>query len=145
MNAEERLSLLFAELGERTGVRDIAYHRIAEGRLRPVLKTNTDKLGIEKWKSVHAEGPVYVAKDRLLSDIVADPRPVAVQDVKNDPRSAEEFFLFGIDSLLILPVTSPEGVSGIVVVASIGELHYFGEREIGEAAGIVERYKEIFA
>jgi FOG: GAF domain len=142
---EERLNLLFAELRELTGVQDIAYHRLANGRLHPVLKTNTDKLGIERWKSVHAEGPVYIARDRLLSDLAANPRPAAVQDVKNDERSADEFFLFGIDSLLVIPVMKSARVEGIVVIASIGEPHFFGEKEIEEATRIVEKYKETIA
>lgn len=140
----ERLGELFEELERLTGVRDIACHRIEGGRLHPVLKTKTDKLGVEKWKSVHAESPVYVERDRLLSDLVRDPRPIAVQDVKNDPRSASEFFLFGIDSILILPVMEEAVVKSIVLVASIGELHEFTGEEIGQAQRLVEGYREIF-
>ncbi|REK64970.1 MAG: GAF domain-containing protein [Cohnella sp.] len=140
----ERLRELFGQLEKLTGVRDIAYHRIEGGRLNPVLKTHTDILGVEKWKSVHAQNPVYIERDRLLRELVRDPRPITVQDVKNDPRSAEEFFLFGIDSILILPVVENAAVKGIVVVASIGQLHEFTDEEVREAQRLVEGYREIF-
>lgn len=139
----ERLQELFGQLQELTGVQDIAYHRIREGRLSPVLKTKTDALGVEKWKSVHAERPVFIEQDRLLRDVVGNPRPVFVQDVKNDPRSADEFFLFGIDSILILPVTVDSAAAGIVCVASIGKLHPFTEDEVAQAERLVQQYREI--
>lgn len=89
----ERLALLFEALERLTGVADIAYHEIREGRLNPVLKTKTDHLGVERWKSVHAQNPVYIEHDRLLRELMAHPQTAAVvQDVKNDPRSADEFF-----------------------------------------------------
>jgi len=139
----ERLQELFGQLERITNVQDIAYHRIKEGKLSPVLKTKTDHLGNEKWKSVHAASPVFVENDQLLREIVRNPRPVFVQDVKNDPRSAEEFFLFGIDSILILPVADGSVVHGIVVVASIGQLHSFTDEEVRQAERLVEQYREI--
>ncbi|MBB6734492.1 GAF domain-containing protein [Cohnella sp. CBP 2801] len=139
----ERLQELFGRLEQITNVQDIAYHRIKEGKLSPVLKTRTDHLGNEKWKSVHAASPVLVENDQLLREMVRNPKPVFVQDVKNDPRSAEEFFLFGIDSILILPVTDGSAVRGIVVVASIGRLHSFTEQEVRQAEELVEQYREI--
>ncbi|MBW7474737.1 GAF domain-containing protein [Paenibacillus oenotherae] len=140
----ERLDELFQQLNELTGVRDIAYHEIKDGRLSPVLKTNTDVLGVEKWRSVHAQSPVYVEHDKLLSEMMREPRALAVQDVKNDPRSADEFFLFGIDSILILPVLNNRVVRGIVAVASIGGLHEFTEEEIRKAELLLERYRSVF-
>lgn len=135
---------MFERLSSLTGIRDIAYHEIKSGRLSPVLKTNTDVLGVEKWKSVHAQNPVYIEHDRLLTDLLSRPRPLAVQDVKNDPRSAEEFFLFGIDSILILPVMKGAAVQGIVAAASIGGLHHFTDEEIGEAERLLEQYSDVF-
>lgn len=138
------MNQLFERLSSLTGIRDIAYHEIKSGRLSPVLKTNTDVLGVEKWKGVHSQNPVYIEHDRLLTDLLKRPRPLAVQDVKNDPRSAEEFFLFGIDSILILPVMKGAAVHGIVAAASIGELHHFTEEEIEEAERLLEQYSDVF-
>lgn len=140
----DRLHLLFHELVQLTGVRDIAYHRIADGRINPVLKTNTDQLDVEKWKQTHAAAHVYVEKDFILNDITLNPLTVVVQDVKKDRRSSEEFFLFGIDSIMILPVLEGSNVIGIVVVASIGSLHHFAENEIKQSELLVEQYKSIF-
>ncbi|ANS73580.1 hypothetical protein AWM70_02460 [Paenibacillus yonginensis] len=140
----EQLPLLFEELSRLTGVPDIAYHQIVEGHLEPVLKTKTDHLGIEKWKQTHAANPVYIENDKLLQSIIARPHTAVVQDVKNDPRSVDEFFLFGIDSIMILPVVEEGTVEGIVVVASIGQLHYFGQEEIQRAERLVEQYRSVF-
>ncbi|GGA37673.1 GAF domain-containing protein [Paenibacillus physcomitrellae] len=140
----EQLPLLFEELGRLTGVADIAYHEIIDGHLNPVLKTKTDHLGIEKWKQTHAENPVYIENDRLLQSIIARPHTAVVQDVKNDPRSVDEFFLFGIDSIMILPVVKEAKVEGIVVVASIGQLHHFDKEEIQHAERLVEQYRSAF-
>lgn len=140
----ERLASLFEELERLTGVADIAYHEIRDGRLNPVSKTKTDQLGVEKWKSVHAEHPVYIRHDRLLREMMEHPQTVVVQDVKNDPRSADEFFLFGIDSIMILPVMQHEAVKGIVVVASIGARHDFTEEEVQRAESLVFEYRDAF-
>lgn len=100
----ERLALLFEALERLTGVADIAYHEIREGRLNPVLKTKTDHLGVERWKSVHAQNPVYIEHDRLLRELMAHPQTAAVvQDVKNDPRSADEFFCSGSTASWLFP------------------------------------------
>ncbi|CAM4477852.1 GAF domain-containing protein [Paenibacillus macerans] len=141
----ERLALLFEALERLTGVADIAYHEIREGRLNPVLKTKTDHLGVERWKSVHAQNPVYIEHDRLLRELMAHPQTTAVvQDVKNDPRSADEFFLFGIDSIMVIPVMQDGAVQGIVVVASIGKLHFFSAEEIERAEALVNEYRDAF-
>ncbi|RRJ66865.1 GAF domain-containing protein [Paenibacillus oralis] len=141
----ERLALLFEALERLTGVADIAYHEIREGRLNPVLKTKTDHLGVERWKSVHAQNPVYIEHDRLLRELMVHPETAAVvQDVKNDSRSADEFFLFGIDSIMVIPVMQDGAVQGIVVVASIGKLHFFSAKEIERAEALVNEYRDAF-
>lgn len=140
----ERLASLFAELERLTGVADIAYHQIRDGYLTPVLKTKTDHLGVEKWKSVHAQNPVYIERDRLLRNMMVHTQTTVVQDVKNDPLSSDEFFLFGIDSIMVIPVLNRETVEGIVVVASIGQLHHFTAAEISRAEQLVAEYGDVF-
>lgn len=140
----EQLNRLLEQVAGTTGVPDVAYHEFHEGCLKPVLKTKTDVLGVEKWKSVHAQNPVRIEHDRLLSDMVRQPRSVTVQDVKNDKRSSEEFFSFGIDSILVVPVLHDEKVSGIVVVASIGKLHHFSDEEVRNVESLVENSRDVF-
>lgn len=140
----ERLASLFAELERLTGVADIAYHQIKDGHLNPVLKTKTDHLGVEKWKSVHAQNPVYIERDRLLRDMMVSTQTTVIQDVKNDPLSSDEFFLFGIDSIMVIPVLKDKTAEGIVVVASIGQLHHFTEEEISRAEELVTKYGDVF-
>ncbi|MGN7455965.1 GAF domain-containing protein [Paenibacillus pasadenensis] len=132
----EDLSLI-ADVMDRlraaTGVKDIACHRIADGKLIPLLKTETDRLGMERWKQVHADNPVYIRNDSLLTALLERPEVVRLDDVANDPRSQEEFFLFGIDSLMIAPVRRGDEVEGLLIAASIGELHTFTDEEAAAA------------
>lgn len=139
-----RLEQLFQDLVDKTEVLDIAYHEIANGRLNPVLKTNTEVLGIERWKDVHGANPVYMKSTPILMEIVQNQHTVIIQDVKSDSRSVDEFFFFGIDSLLIIPVCQHSVVKGIVVVASIGKLHHFTKEQVRNAEEVVNTRLDIF-
>ncbi|SDS37340.1 acetolactate synthase-1/2/3 large subunit [Paenibacillaceae bacterium GAS479] len=123
---------ILAQLANFTGVKDIACHRIANGKLNPVLKTETDQLGIERWKQVHGEKPVYISEDPLLTSILKERKTVIIDDVATDPRSHEEFFFFGIDSLMIVPVIRGEEVEGLLIAASIGSRFAFTPEQAAE-------------
>ncbi len=126
----ENPDTLFERLREVTGITDIGYHKIEEGRLRPVTKTNTDILGIEKWKNVHRENPVFIEDTPILLDIINTKKPAFVNNVATDARSADAFFLFGIDSILVVPVKNQQTVEGIICIASIGKHHEFSIEEV---------------
>lgn len=132
------LESLFQKITQITSVADIGYHRIAEGRLHPVYKTQTDVLGIEKWKTVHAQNIVYVKDTFVLREIVSKKQPIEIYDTKHDERSSDAFFLFGVDSILIIPVIREDEVKAIICIASIGKLHQFTEKEINECCILSE-------
>lgn len=122
---ETFLNELFRKIEEVTQIKDVAYHEFKDGKLSPVHKTHTEKLGIEKWKTAHAQNPVYIKDTGILLEIVDKRLPIIVADVENNRLSAPAFFSFGIDSIMILPVIKEDSVVGIICVPSIGKLHNF--------------------
>ncbi|MCX8129370.1 MAG: GAF domain-containing protein [Clostridia bacterium] len=136
----KNLDELFAKIRTITGVGDIGYHEIRDGRLNPVHKTNTDALGVEKWKSTHAERPVYIEKTPILKELLNTGKASSIANTKSDSRSDDAFFLFGIDSILIIPVVQEECIKGIICIASIGKLHEFSKEEINECTKAVNKH-----
>ncbi len=134
------LEELFAKISEVTNLGDVGYHRIEDGRLKPVYKTQTDELGVERWKKVHGENPVVVKDTIILRELFDKKQAVTIYDTKNDDRSAGAFFLFGVDSILILPVIRKEEIKAIICIVSIGKLHEFTQDEITECSKLANDY-----
>ncbi len=133
----KEFNTLFEEIKNVTGLADVGYHEIRDGRLHPVYKTSTDTLDLKKWKSTHSQHPILIEKTEILMQIVGQRRPAIVNDVKSDIRSDDAFFLFGIDSILIVPVIEMEVVAGIYCIGSIGKLHNFTEEEVSKCEEII--------
>ncbi len=131
---------LFQKIKEVTKLDDIGFHKIEDGRLKPIYKTQTDVLGIEKWKTVHGQNPVYVKETFILQEVINKKQPVHIYDTNNDSRSAGAFFLFGVDSILIIPVIKQEEVEAIICIVSIGRLHNFTPEEIEKCRQLSEQY-----
>jgi acetolactate synthase-1/2/3 large subunit len=140
--AYDILDELFEKISKVTSLKDVAYHQIKEGKLNPIHKTSTDTLGIDKWKSGHYANPVYIKDTFVLQEIVRTKEYVAISDTKNDTRSSEAFFFFGVDSNLIIPVIKNDEVEGIVCTVSINEVHNFTQEEIDECVKLVNDYKD---
>lgn len=138
--ADLQLEELFQKVKEVTKLDDIGYHRIEEGRLKPIYKTQTDILGIEKWKTVHGQNPVYIKDTYILQEVTNKKHPVYINDTNNDSRSADAFFLFGVDSILIIPVVRQNEVKAIICIVAIGKLHDFKQDEIKQCASLSEEY-----
>ncbi len=134
------LDELFSKITNETKVIDVAYHEIVDGGLDPIHKTETSLLGIETWKSEHKKNPVYIEHTPILKEIVTEKKPVSIMDTHNDSRSANEFFFFGIQSILIIPVIKDNIVAGIVVVPSINSPHIFTQNEISNCIELVNSY-----
>ncbi|WP_033164428.1 GAF domain-containing protein [Clostridium sp. KNHs205] len=134
------LEELFQKISEVTTVEDVGYHRVEEGRLKPFYKTQTDILGIEKWKTVHGQNPVYVKDTFILREITTKKQPIEIYDTKNDTRSADAFFLFGIDSIMIIPVVREDEVKAIICIASIGKYHQFTKEEMETCSKLADDY-----
>lgn len=131
---------LFEKISEITQLKDIGLHEISEGRLKPIYKTQTDVLGMEKWKTVHSQNPVYVKDTYILREVIDKKQPIEINDTNNDSRSADAFFLFGVDSILIIPIIYSDEVEAIICIVSIGELHTFTKEEIQSCSDLVKEY-----
>lgn len=136
------LDELFQKINVITQLEDIGFHEISEGRLKPFYKTQTDVLGIEKWKTVHSQNPVYIKGTFILREIMDKKQPIEIYDTKNDNRSADAFFLFGVDSILIIPIVSSDEVKAIICIVSIGKLHNFTNEEIESCSQLVKEYTQ---
>lgn len=134
------LDLLFERITEATGIKDIGYHKIEDGRLKPIYKTNTDILGIEKWKKVHAENPVYISETEMLLQVINTKKPVFINDTNNDPLSANAFFLFGVDSIIVVPIVNEDKVQGIICIVSIGKVREFSLNEVSICESLVNEH-----
>ncbi len=128
----------FEKIKEVTNVIDIGYHEIRFGKLNPVYKTQTSKLSVTEWKEVHSNNVVYVDEHIILKELRDKGEIIAIEDVDKDPRSSNEFFLFGIQSIMLIPVKKNHKVIGLIVVASIGEKHQFTKNEIEGCRKIIE-------
>lgn len=142
---EAILMELFDRISETTTVTDVGYHRVIDGKLVPVYKTQTDVLGINHWKKVHGENPVSVKGTCILEELFSTMSPVEIYNTKTDERAADAFFLFGVDSIMIIPVVSNGEIKGIVCTVAIGYLHQFTKDEISQCHSFVKEYlSEIF-
>ncbi len=137
----KEFDVLFEEIKNVTGLVDVGYHEIRDGRLNPVYKTGTDTLGLKKWKSIHAQNPVFIKDTEILRQIVGNCQSVAVNDVKTDTRSADAFFLFGLDSILVVPVVVGGFITGIYCIGSIGKPHNFSEEEVSKCEELINSSK----
>lgn len=137
---ENFLSELFKKIQDTTGIKDVGYHEIKDGRLHPIYKTKTTILEAEKWKDIHAQNTVYIKEHRILMKIVEEKRSIAISDVSNDELSSNAFFLFGIDSILVVPIKQNENVKGIICIASIGQSHEFTIDEIEKCESLIQDY-----
>lgn len=133
---------LFEKIKEITGIEDIGYHQVMEGKLNPIYKSKTGELSLEEWKAIHAQNPVYIKGDSILQEVVMEKRTVVISDVRAEKRSSSAFFLFGIDSIIVIPVVRKNEVIGIVPIVSIGKIHSFSENDIQKCKELIEYYKE---
>lgn len=140
----EFIDSLFLRIKDVTGLDDIGYHKFENGKLKPIYKTNTDTLGVEKWKKTHSENPVYTNETKVLVEIINTKKSVFINNTKTDNLSADAFFLFGVDSIAIIPVVCEEKVEGIVCIVSIGKIHEFSNQEVSKCESLVKECRELF-
>ena len=131
---------LFKKIRDTTGIKDIGYHEIKDGRLKPIYKTKTTELDEGKWKNIHAHNIVYIKEHQILVKIVEEKKSIAISDVSNNELSSKAFFLFGINSILVVPVIENEIVKGIICIASIGQFHDFTFEEQRTCEALVQNY-----
>ena len=137
---ENGLEDLFKDLQSVTGVEDVAYHEIQDGKLLPVHKNHTNQLHKANWQSAHRKNPVIIKNDPILSEVLKRKAPIAIPDTERDERAVKEFSFFGIESILVTPVCEVDRVKGFIVVASIGKKVNFPEDVVQKSEQMVRRF-----
>lgn len=139
---KQKLDELFKKIGKITGIKDIGYHQINQGKLNPVYKTKVGKITLEEWKGQHKQNPVYIKQNPILMDITTKKETIVIPDTMCDERSTKDVTLFGINSLLMFPVIKNSQVIGVIPVVSIKEKCQFSKEKVKQCEELVEEYKE---
>ncbi len=86
------LESLFHRITEVITVADVGFHKIEKGHLNSIYKTQTEAFGMEWWIIEHQSNPVYVKDTMILREIITKKQPTLINNIKQDARSANEFF-----------------------------------------------------
>lgn len=138
------LNKLFKEIQQVITIDEIGYHEIKDGKLNPIHKTETIGLSAKKWKEVHSQNPVYIKDSPLLLEAIDERKIIAVPNTHEDKRSSEEFGLFGIDSIMVIPVSNNQDiVKSFVIIPTMKRFYNFTEDEIVKCEQIVSKYSNL--
>ncbi len=138
------LNKLFYEIQHVLPLDEIGYHEIRDGKLNPIHKTETNGLSAKKWKDVHSKNPAYIKENPLLIEAINERKTIAVPNTHTDVRSSKEFGLFGIDSILIIPVINYQNeVRSFVIIPTMKRFYDFTESEIIKCEQIVREYSNL--
>lgn len=138
------LNKLFKEIQQVIQIDEIGYHEIKDGKLNPIHKTETIGLSAKKWKEVHSQNPVYIKDNPLLIEAIDERKIIAVPNTHEDTRSSKEFGLFGIDSIMVIPVSNNQDiVKSFVIIPTMKRFYNFTEDEIVKCEQIVSKYSNL--
>ncbi|GAB6086833.1 GAF domain-containing protein [Alkaliphilus crotonatoxidans] len=139
MDKERMYIEAIEEISKVTGIDDVGYHTVIDGKLVPRYKRASGQLEDEKWKEIHGKNSVYVKDNPVLLEVIEQQKTVVINDTDKDQRSAEVFGQFNIKSIMVIPVKGSKSIENIIVVASIGKLHDFTEEDRIFSEKIVDR------
>lgn len=138
------LNKLFNDIQHVIELDEIGYHEIMNGKLNPIHKTETSVLSAKKWKEVHSQNPVYIKNNPLLIEAIDERKIIAVPNTHEDERSSEAFGLFGIDSIMVIPVSNNQNVvKSFVIIPTMKRFYNFTEDEIVKCEQIVSKYSNL--
>ncbi len=137
---KEKLDELFTELVNTTELEDIGFHKVENGRLKPVYKTNMGELSIERWKSMHGNNPVYIENNPILQEVVNKKKTVVISNTKEDSRTTDDVNYFNVNSLMMIPIIKFGVVTGVICIVSIGKQHSFSSDEVRKCKALVQEY-----
>lgn len=137
---QKELDNLFKEIHKVTNVDDIGFHRIQDGRINPIYKTNIGEIDIEQWQNAHGQNPVYIEDDRILQEGVNSKKTVVILNTREDKRTTDVILSFNIESLMMIPVINLDEVIGFILIVSIGKLHNFTEDHVVKCEALVKKY-----
>lgn len=137
---KEKLDELFMKIFHITKVEDIGFHKIENGKLKPIYKTNMGELSIETWQKMHGNNPVYIENNPILQDVVSKKKTVAISNTREDNRTTDDVNSFNIHSLMMIPVIDFGMVKGVIPIVSIDKQHHFSNDEISKCEALVQEY-----
>lgn len=134
LSAHEVLSSCFHFMGEAIDSRDVAIHiyNEADQSFTPYHISEQSRYSEMDWKQRHKMGiRITREEDKLFDEIVRYQKPIAIYDVFNDDRPNHEACkIFGIQSMLLIPLVAKGTMFGDVAIISVGQQRCYTKDEI---------------
>lgn len=131
---------LFEKLVIMSGIEDVGYHKIKNGKLIPISKANTGKITEEAWKAQHHANPVIIENDLQLKKLMEIKKSVFIRDCSINSTKALDSF--AVHSMYTFPVIKNKEVIGIIVMVSIGEKKELTDEIILQCEQLINLYTQ---
>lgn len=135
-----KLDSLFAEIKKVINLDEIGYHQIINGKLFPIHKTETEEVSSRYWKEIHEKNPINVSDNPLLMELVGDKNTIVIKNTHKDDRSSKAFGMFGIYSVMLIPVLHNSKVKGFINIPSINKYYDYTKDEVIKCENLVKQY-----
>jgi acetolactate synthase-1/2/3 large subunit len=140
---DEILQRLFDELKTVLHTDEFGYHAIVDGRLVPVYKNDTEGVKLEKWKTYHANNPVIVKEDIVLTELVKTKKSISIDNTKDNSEYSSRYRDFNIFSIYLVPVIKVDNIVGLIDMPVMGRYYSFKNDIKEQCELIIRRYNEL--
>ncbi len=140
---EEVLQSLFDELKTVLGTDEFGYHSIINGKLIPVYKNDTEGVKLEKWKKYHANDPVIIAEDIVLTELVKTKKSISIDNTNDNSEYSSRYRDFNIFSIYLVPIIKEDSVVGFIDMPVMGRYYSFKNDIKEKCELIIERYNKL--
>ena len=138
------LNKLYYDIQQVLPLEEIGYHEIKDGKLNPIHKTETNGLSSKLWKEIHLKTPVHIKDNPILIESINERKTIALANTHEDERSSKAFGLFGIDSILVIPVIDKNNeVKSFIIIPAMKKFYNFTEKEVSSCEKIVKSYSNL--
>jgi hypothetical protein len=139
----EILQRLFDELKAVLHTAEFGYHSIVDGSLVPVYKNDTEGLKLEKWRAYHANDPVIIKDDIILTELLKTKKSISIDNTNNNIYYSSSYKAFGIFSIYLVPIIKDDNVVGFVDMPVMGKYYSFKKDLKEQCELIIKRYNEL--
>ncbi|MDR3597760.1 GAF domain-containing protein [Clostridium sp.] len=140
---DEILQRLFHELKTVLHTDEFGYHAIIDDRLVPVYKNDTEGLNLEKWKMYHANNPVIIEDDIVLTEVLRTQKSISIDNTNDNSDYPLCYGVFGIFSIYLVPVIKDDNVVGLIDMPVMGRYYSFKNDIKEQCELIIRRYNEL--
>lgn len=133
LSVPEVLSTCFRFMQQATASKDVAIHLYdAKTRMLTPFHISSVHVSEKEWRDKHnQEIDLNIDTDRLFYELITSKKAIAISDVFSDNRPNHQACrLFGIQSLLLIPLLAKGNVLGAVAIPEIGASKTYIEHEI---------------